>query len=315
LNFLITGAGSDIGLALARIIKEEYPNDKLIGIDITEDSPAELVFDSFFVVPKANDIEYIPIIKELILTKHVDIFVPVSEAEIRVLLDSRILEDKFIANKVIILDRHIVDICLDKYKTSEFLELNHIPYPKTLTFDCLDNINLVFPVILKPRSGQGGKGLKVIRNNKEFLSFADTIEKEKYIVQEYLHGDEYTCNVFVSKDIERVIIIKRELDGDGATASGVVVCNKDIESYVSKICHRLSLSGSLNLQLRLTERGPVLFEMNPRFSSTVMFRHKLAYRDFIWTIELKTASTIEPYTVCKSGRRFYKGVYEYVYPE
>ena len=112
-----------------------------------------------------------------------------------------------------------------------------------------------------------------------------------------------------------MIIIKRDLGGTGCTVSGEVVCDEDIKSYVLEICRKLYLSGSLNLQLRLTKRGPVLFEMNPRFSSTVMFRHKLDYRDFIWTIKLKTGSVIEPYHVCKSGRRFYKGVYEYIFPE
>ncbi len=41
----------------------------------------------------------------------------------------------------------------------------------------------------------------------------------------------------------------------------------------------------MNVQLRLTDKGPRVFEINPRFSSTVLMRHRLGYCDVLWAME------------------------------
>ena len=50
------------------------------------------------------------------------------------------------------------------------------------------------------------------------------------------------------------------------------------------IANEVSLLGSMNVQLRLTNEGPRIFEINPRFSSTVLMRHLIGFQDLIWTI-------------------------------
>jgi len=41
----------------------------------------------------------------------------------------------------------------------------------------------------------------------------------------------------------------------------------------------------MNVQLRLTEQGPRVFEINPRFSSTVLMRHRIGFSDVLWSIQ------------------------------
>ena len=82
--------------------------------------------------------------------------------------------------------------------------------------------------------------------------------------------------------------------------------------YLDKIGVSLNLQGSINVQLRHTERGPVAFEINPRFSSTVVFRHLLGFQDLIWSLaELKNIP-LTPYEEVKGGTRIYRGVHEYI---
>ena len=53
-----------------------------------------------------------------------------------------------------------------------------------------------------------------------------------------------------------------------------------------QIAESLDLFGSINIQLRLVEKeGPMVFEINPRFSSTVGMRHMIGFSDLIWSIE------------------------------
>ena len=51
------------------------------------------------------------------------------------------------------------------------------------------------------------------------------------------------------------------------------------------IAQGLDLRGSMNIQLRLTDKGPRVFEINPRFSSTVLMRHRIGYSDVLWALD------------------------------
>ena len=41
----------------------------------------------------------------------------------------------------------------------------------------------------------------------------------------------------------------------------------------------------MNIQLRLTAQGSRVFEINPRFSSTVLMRHRLSLSDVLWAVD------------------------------
>ena len=65
--------------------------------------------------------------------------------------------------------------------------------------------------------------------------------------------------------------------------------------------------GSINLQLRMVEGVPMLFEINPRFSSTVEFRDEFGFKDLIWSLEDKFRLPREKNTKNKSKyTKFYK---------
>jgi carbamoyl-phosphate synthase large subunit len=55
-----------------------------------------------------------------------------------------------------------------------------------------------------------------------------------------------------------------------------------------KIAKKLELNGSINIQLRLHEGLPYIFEINPRFSSTVFIRSELGFNDVAWSLGDKT---------------------------
>ena len=41
----------------------------------------------------------------------------------------------------------------------------------------------------------------------------------------------------------------------------------------------------MNIQFQLADEGPRVFEINPRFSSTVLMRHCIGFSDVLWTLE------------------------------
>lgn len=306
-SILVSGAAGDIGIGIGRILKsEKFQN--VYGCDVNDDSWGTCVFDKTIKIPRADANNYFDELIAIIKTLDIDLFIPSSEAEIKVLINHNETLEVFLGSKVLIADPFTVNIALNKLSTANFLKDNGIDYPWTIKTE--NELPLSLPCIFKPISGQGSKGLEIIKDNvraKELLNNSD------YIFQEHLAPDdqEYTCGVFRSKKGElRTLHINRTLSG-GFTGKGTVVENEQIDAYVGKIAEALDVKGVINMQLRLTDKGPILFEINPRLSSTVVFRHKLGFEDLLWALEDLANLPIRTYNKPEAGTQFYRGLSEY----
>ena len=91
-----------------------------------------------------------------------------------------------------------------------------------------------------------------------------------------------------------------------------VVENEKIERTLHEIATVLELRGAINVQLRFDREGPKVFEINPRFSSTVGFRHALGFRDFVWALLESRGMSVESYCPPKVGTRIFRGSYPIV---
>jgi carbamoyl-phosphate synthase large subunit len=306
-SILVSGASGDIGIGIGRILKSEN-FENVYGCDINEDSWGVCVFDNTLKVPRADADNYIQVLISVINKLKIDLFIPSSEAEIKVLINQREPLDVLLGCQVLIADTTTVNIALDKLSTANFLKQNNINAPWTMNVD--QELPLSLPCIFKPISGQGSKGLEIIKDNARAKVL---LNSTGYIFQELLTPDdqEYTCGVFRSKAGElRLIHMNRTLSG-GFTGKGTIVESKEIDLYVSSIAKALNVVGAVNMQLRLTAKGPVLFEINPRLSSTVVFRHKLGFEDLIWALEDLANLPIRKYDKPKAGIQFYRGLSEY----
>jgi carbamoyl-phosphate synthase large subunit len=203
-----------------------------------------------------------------------------------------------------------MEVGFDKLYTANFLEEHGLPFPKTKIVSEVDET--VFPLILKDRKGSGSKSIFLVSEQSEFDFYARRFPN--FIAQEFVpnSSEEYTCGLFRSSTGEiRSITFKRKLIG-GFSGFGMVVCNDSIDEVLIAIAEKLDLLGSINVQLRLSDRGPIVFEINPRFSSTVMFRHLMGFEDVIWSIQDRLSLPISHYQKPEAGRRFYKGFSEYI---
>jgi carbamoyl-phosphate synthase large subunit len=205
-----------------------------------------------------------------------------------------------------------MEVGFDKFKTAEFLKEKGLPFPKTVLAKSWKEIEN-FPVILKTKSGSGSKDIYKINSKEDFFSHMRKTTDD-YIIQEFLSNDygEFTCGVFRSTDKEiRTQIFKRELVG-GFSGYGEVIENNLITNLLEEIAIKLDLLGSINVQLRMNENLPMVFEINPRFSSTVLFRHLFGFKDLEWTIKDKLGEDLGVYIKPKPRGKFYKGFNEYL---
>lgn len=308
-NILVSGCAGDIGLAIGRILKSEGATN-LIGCDITADHLGECIFDTCLTVPRADHRDYFPALEDIFSEYNVSLYIPSSEAELSAILSSGLMTDNeyLFGVPVLIASKETVETGLDKLETVRFLSERGIDMPWCR--EAKDGpLNL--PCIYKPRSGQGSKGFELVNdaNRVEVL----TSQGVNAVWQELLlpNDEEYTCGIFKSRSGQsRSLVLKRALAG-GFTERGVVVHSQEIHSYLDQIIKALDFVGAINIQLRLTENGPRLLEINPRFSSTVMFRHKLGFKDLIWAIQDRFNSPIADYLAPADGTKFYRGYQEY----
>lgn len=300
-KILITGCGGDIGFGIAKILRMLKISKNIIGCDIHSDHAGKYVFDSCEIIDRVDSVNYLDKLQDLIKHENIDLIIPSSELELRFFHENNI---RNVSNATVIMPNNkAMEIGFDKLLTANFLKENGLPFP--ITKPVKDGLPDELPCILKSRTGCGSKNISIVdENSVEYFSKT----RQDDIWQELLLPDnqEYTCGVYGLNNGEiRTIILKRSLLG-GLTGKGQVVYNKSIEDVLIKLAQNLNLRGSINVQLRLTKKAPVIFEINPRFSSTIVFRHILGFQDVYWSLLENAGLPVNDYIQPEEGKKFYR---------
>src|SRR5690606_7206194 len=139
---------------------------------------------------------------ELFVQEHeIDVIIPIAEPELRFFSKQKVF-DTIGRAKIIIASPLALEIGFDKFMTAQFLKSNNLPFPETFLVDEVGK-NILFPVVLKSRTGSGSKDIHIIKSIDELL-FHTRFDKENYVIQEYLPDTfgEFTCGVFRSQNGE-----------------------------------------------------------------------------------------------------------------
>ncbi len=106
--------------------------------------------------------------------------------------------------------------------------------------------NCKFPVIVKPDISYSGQGIKIVRNIqnlKEAISYASNASSNgKYIIQEFIYGQLYSCFVYKNKinQLKKLIVIeycnKHKFSVD---ESFVVNLSSDLNNKLNRVIDKL----------------------------------------------------------------------------
>lgn len=306
-TILVTGCGGDIGINVGRILAGSHIFQTIVGADMSHRHPGISTFQKCAILPKASTDTYISELEKLIDETGAKWIIPTAEPELRKLFELGIV-DKVGNARLIIANSRAMEVGFDKFKTARFLESCGLPFPWTEIVG--EGQPHDFPCILKSRAGAGSVDVTIAP--RELQSWYES-SRPGHIWQELLSSSEheYTCCIFRSLRGEvRSIVYNRTLQG-GTTKSGHVVENQEITDVLMRIADALNLTGSINVQLRLTSKGPVVFEINPRFSSTLMFRHQMGFTDVLWSLQDAAGLTLPQYSKPPAGLTFYRTYGEY----
>jgi len=310
-TILVTAVGGDIGQSIIRVLRRIDGVRRIIGVDAMDDHPAAASVDAYCRISRADDPGYLRTIGDVIRRERVDAVIPVSEPEIAILhaaYPGHVLD----GIPLLLPGGMVLPTCLDKLETMRVLDRHHVLVPRTV--EATSGWSHEYPCILKDRNSWGSKS--VLRVDDEAAAAFWAPRRPNGIFQELLLPDEeeYTCGVFRSKTGEvRVIALRRKLDG-AQTSKAIVVHDPSIEALCTRIADAFDLQGSMNIQLRKTARGPIPFEINPRFSSTVIFRDFLGFRDVDWSLRDAFDMPLPLMPPLPIGTRIYRVFNEVIVP-
>ncbi len=297
-RILVTGANGDIANAIGRVLLEAFPDATIMGADLGELWPGKAVFSSMYKLPRADAPEYIESLSGLIENINATCIIPCTEPELGTLVS---VWDDVKPLPLLMNSPDIVSIGLNKWKTMQWLASMGIVAPMTKMLSEVEEKDL--PVFLKPNTGSGSRGLQTILEPKQLIVAQQMGAGESLVAQELLepHFGEFTCAIFKHENHVRTLIMRRWLMG-GLTSRMVVEENLDIDGLLHLIAANLPKTSAINVQLRLTEKGPRVFEINPRLSSTVMMRHKIGFCDLVWWINAQSGEAPPEYSPPLSSR-------------
>ncbi len=268
-TILLTGAGGAGTIAIIKSLKKKF---RIIAVDAFRFSVGLYLADKGYVVPPSDDPEYFNYIENIAKKEKVDIIIPLIDEEL-------LLFKKYFSRKkgvkILLPNYNFIKLCLDKWALSQSLKKRNIECARTYLLNDFDNLpKNIFPCIIKPRVGRGSRGFAYLKNKKDlndYLRIAPN-DKSSLIIQERLYGNEFTVSVAVSKHGKIIAVVPKEvIIKKGITQVGTTRDDKNIYDLAKKVQEVYKPNGPFNIQLIMSSKtkSPKIFEINPRFSTTV----------------------------------------------
>ncbi|SMD46287.1 Predicted ATP-dependent carboligase, ATP-grasp superfamily [Aquiflexum balticum DSM 16537] len=261
-----------------------FKNIRLYVMSTMNDLPfrySRYIYRFIYFPETKSDSEWIANINKVTMEHAIDVIMPLWETAIKVILKNKDLLRN--PEKLVPLPSYQnFMIASSKDLLADHLDRFGIPGPKTtpLTLNLLEDKNrfeLNFPVLAKPLKSGSGRGIVKF---KDFETLASYFElhglNEAYILQEFLKGADYGCNLLCHEgEILAYTIQKGNLWDPEKPYSAQIgldfIYNDKLYQTVKKLMKSLNWSGIADLDLLHDEENDVfnIVEINPRFWATL----------------------------------------------
>jgi len=306
-------------------------NYRVLAGDANPMAIGRFISDNFFQLPYQREPNYFEIVKEIIKSEKVDVYVTMGENESLVVSRDR---QEYLDMGCIPTAANLktMELGVDKCELFTFLQNElDIPLPVFHSVKDLDSFEEGLEklkgkkICLKPAITSGSRGFVVIQDESpdiqqlfsQRVSFP-TVSKDylrsnisntkipKMIMMEFLDGENFNASL-VGKNGDLIFssVHTREQVKDGLSTRGRIVYNKEIVEINRKIAKALNLTGFIVGQFI----GNKLIEINPRWSTSIIFNSVNEYSMGVkvWTGE---EIIIDPADVKVHNTLVYERYYE-----
>lgn len=293
MNILLTSVGRRA--YMVKYFKEVLGENGSVHVCNSDDLTVAFQYaDRAVISPLIYDKNYIPFLLKYCKDNHIDILLSLFDIDLLVLSKNKEAFSK-IGTKVIVSEPELIEICNDKWKTYLFLKENGFHVPKTyLTLQsamlALDNGELQYPIIVKPRFGCGSIAMSVAEDelallyyfrrntravSRTYLKYESSRVEEKIIFQEMLKGQEYGADLIndLSGNFQSAIIKKKVAMRAGETDIAELVVHDGIYKEAKRLAELTGHIANMDCDMFLVDGVPYVLEMNARFGGGYPFSH------------------------------------------
>jgi carbamoyl-phosphate synthase large subunit len=268
LNVLITAGSRRVPLvrAFQRAVAH-HRGGNVVVTDVNPLSPAVHAANRAYRVPLSTAPDYLDHILEICLGERVSLVVPTIDDEL-VLFGRASAQFRARGIRVAVSPPQTSELCEDKFATCRYLNERGITAARSWLPADLPAAP-EFPLFIKPRRGRGGIGAYAVRSPRELDFFAEYVPDA--VVQDYLEGPEFTIDMLCDFSGQPLSIVPRRRDviRAGVSDRGRTVNDPALIRVAKQIAAVLQFAGAVNIQCRVVEGRPVVFEINPRFSGGI----------------------------------------------
>ncbi len=269
LNVLVTAGSRRVPLVAAfrEALTQTQTADGVFVTDVNPLSPTVQLADGAFRAPFATDDGYLAEILAVCARARIGLVVPTIDDELPVLGAAR---ERLRRQGILVAASTLVtaELCNDKFATCEHLRAHDIPAARSYLPADLP-VDPSFPLFVKPRRGRGGIAAFAARTPHELAFFCGYVEDP--VIQEFLDGPEYTIDLLCDLGGRAVSIVPRErvVIRAGVSDRGRTVRDQRLIDLALACARVVEFVGAVNIQCRLVDGHPVIFEINPRFSGGI----------------------------------------------
>ena len=306
-----SAVGSLVSNGFIRFLQEH--GIRVIGTDIVDDCAGKFVTDEFVRVPEAGEVELLVEAYNDIARKWNAAWIlsgPEKEVEALVKNSERLAARPF-HNPL-----ETLEICSSKLRLASYLNEIDIDTPETQALSDFDqSVADKKKRVIKPISGRGSLGVHIVETGK-LVHYKGILEDDRYVIQEYLDGTEYSVDKLHDFDGRLLNAVARERI---STVSGKSIISKTVEgSALIDIIRRLSghlvFRGANCIQfIRDTEGRYYLTDINPRFGggAILSLKSSKAFRENLIHLLNNRLDKLKEYSDDLIPMKMYRGYEEF----
>ena len=246
LCILVTGSGTGSAVSVIKTLKrQDEIKLKLVAADSDYLSAGLQLADHAHIVPQYNDPEYIPELLRICEEYEISTIFPTFSKEILKISENQEYFNQLGVN-TLLPDPDAIKLCDDKRRMYQVVSKLGIDVPSEFSIDGNElKLGKIkdYPLIFKPNTSSGSKGVSLIHNNEELFVAAKS--NEDFILQEYFPGEEYTVDVLVDKSHNLLVSsprIRLSVKA-GQMVKGVTKSVPQLNEYCGAICKQIGAIG------------------------------------------------------------------------
>lgn len=269
MNILLLSVGTRN--KIVQYFKKALGNDgKVIATDMNPLAPALYEADSFYIVPRITDKNYLDTILEICTKEHIRGVLSLIDPELSLLAANQ-GRFELIGTTVIGSSFELCERALDKMQMYHWLTKHGYACARSYDnkqefYKDLDAGVISFPVFIKPIRGSASIAISKVGDRETLeLLFKQT---EGLMIQEFLNGQEIGADVYIdliSREVVSIFTKKKILMRAGETDKAVSFKDKKLFYLIEKFVSESGYVGQIDIDIFDIDGEYYISEVNPRF--------------------------------------------------